>query len=59
MSHLESRPARGLGGSRWEYVFYIDIDGHRDDPAVAAALAELKTVAGFVKELGSYPAAVY
>lgn len=59
MSHLESRPARGLGGSRWEYVFYIDIEGHREDPAVAAALAELRAVAGFVKELGSYPAAVY
>ncbi|HEX5392727.1 MAG TPA: prephenate dehydratase, partial [Rhodocyclaceae bacterium] len=59
MSHLESRPARGLGGSRWEYVFYIDIEGHREDPSVAAALAELRAVAGFVKELGSYPAAVY
>lgn len=59
MSHLESRPARGLGGSRWEYVFYIDIDGHRQDAAVTAALTELRGVAGFVKELGSYPAAVY
>jgi chorismate mutase/prephenate dehydratase len=27
MSRLESRPARGFGGSRWEYVFYIDIEG--------------------------------
>ncbi|RTL47444.1 MAG: prephenate dehydratase [Rhodocyclaceae bacterium] len=59
MSHFESRPAKGLGGSRWEYVFYIDIDGHRLDPAVAKALGELREVAGYVKELGSYPVAVY
>jgi chorismate mutase/prephenate dehydratase len=55
MSRLESRPARtGL----WEYLFFVDLDGHRDDPAVAAALAELKQRAPFLKLLGSYPAAV-
>lgn len=59
MSRLESRPARGFGGSRWEYVFYIDIEGHRGDPAVARALEELLDRAGFVKLLGSYPKAVY
>ncbi|MCM2288563.1 MAG: prephenate dehydratase [Sulfuritalea sp.] len=59
MSRLESRPARGFGGSRWEYVFYIDIEGHRSEPAVARALDELRHRAGFVKELGSYPKAVY
>ena len=59
MSRLESRPARGFGGSRWEYVFYIDIEGHRSEPAVARALEELRRRAGFVKELGSYPKAVY
>ncbi|MDP1613581.1 MAG: prephenate dehydratase [Sulfuritalea sp.] len=59
MSRLESRPARGFGGSRWEYVFYIDIEGHRSEPAVARALEELRLRAGFVKELGSYPKAVY
>ena len=59
MSRLESRPARGFGGSRWEYVFYIDIEGHRSEPAVARALEELRHRAGFVKELGSYPKAVY
>jgi chorismate mutase/prephenate dehydratase len=58
MSRLESRPARGFGGSRWEYVFYIDIEGHRSEPAVARALEELRRRAGFVKELGSYPKAV-
>jgi chorismate mutase/prephenate dehydratase len=55
MTKLESRPARsGL----WEYVFYVDIEGHQDDVKVAAALAELKQVAAFVKVLGSYPVAV-
>lgn len=52
MSKLQSRPARfGL----WEYVFYIDIDGHQTDPEVAEALQELEKVAGFVKIFGSYP----
>jgi chorismate mutase/prephenate dehydratase len=55
MTKLESRPARsGL----WEYVFYMDIEGHQADVKVAAALAELKQVAAFVKVLGSYPVAV-
>jgi chorismate mutase/prephenate dehydratase len=55
MTKLESRPARsGL----WEYVFYMDIEGHQADVKVAAALAELRQVAAFVKVLGSYPVAV-
>lgn len=56
MSRLESRPARtGL----WEYLFFVDLVGHQSDPAVAAALAELREKAPFLKLLGSYPAAVY
>jgi chorismate mutase/prephenate dehydratase len=55
MTRLESRPARtGL----WEYVFYIDIEGYRSDANVARALAELEQQATFLKNLGSYPAAV-
>lgn len=55
MTKFESRPARsGL----WEYVFYMDIEGHQADVKVAAALAELKQVAAFVKVLGSYPVAI-
>ena len=55
MSKLESRPARsGL----WEYIFFVDIEGHQSDAKVAAALAELKQVAAFVKVLGSYPVAI-
>ena len=54
MSKLESRPAKsGL----WEYVFFVDIEGHQSDAKIADALRELKDVAAFVKVLGSYPVA--
>lgn len=54
MTKLQSRPARsGL----WEYVFYADINGHREDAEVAAALGELNERAAFVKVIGSYPVA--
>jgi chorismate mutase/prephenate dehydratase len=56
MTRLESRPARH---TLWDYVFFVDIDGHREEPKVAKALAELKQRAAFLKVLGSYPAAVY
>jgi chorismate mutase/prephenate dehydratase len=57
MTRLESRPARR---TLWEYVFYVDIEGHRDDPPVAHALEELARRAAYLKVLGSYPvAAVY
>ena len=55
MTRFESRPARtGL----WEYLFFVDFAGHRQDPAAAAALAEVATRAPFLKLLGSYPAGV-
>lgn len=57
MSRFESRPARGLGASEWKYVFFVDLEGHRTDPQVAAALAEMCAIAGFLKVLGSYPRA--
>lgn len=53
MSRLESRPSRaGL----WEYVFFVDIEGHQQDPKIAQALQELREIASFLKVLGSYPA---
>lgn len=52
MSRLESRPSRtGL----WQYVFFVDIEGHQQNENVAAALAELREKAAFLKILGSYP----
>ena len=56
MSRIESRPART---ALWEYLFFVDLEGHATDARVAAALAELKEKAPFIKLLGSYPAAVY
>jgi len=54
MTKLESRPSRtGL----WEYVFYIDVEGHRENETVKQVLVELKERAAFVKVLGSYPLA--
>lgn len=53
MSRLESRPSRT---NLWHYVFFVDIEGHQDDGNVAAALAELREKAAFLKILGSYPA---
>jgi len=56
MSRFESRPARS---GQWEYYFYIDVQGHPDEPRVAAALAELRAVCAFFKLLGSYPIDVH
>jgi chorismate mutase/prephenate dehydratase len=56
MCRIESRPAKARS-ARWEYVFFIDVEGHQSDARVAAAIAELKARALFMKVLGSYPAA--
>jgi chorismate mutase/prephenate dehydratase len=53
MTRFESRPART---GQWEYYFYVDIEGHRTDPAVAKALQDLQAQTAFFKVLGSYPA---
>ena len=56
MTRIESRPAR-MRSALWEYVFFIDVEGHQADEPVARALAELKRLAPYLKILGSYPAA--
>jgi chorismate mutase/prephenate dehydratase len=55
MTKFESRPSRV---ELWDYFFFIDIEGHRDDANVAAALADVAKIAGYLKVLGSYPMAV-
>jgi len=55
MSRIESRPSRR---GTWDYVFFVDINGHREQQEVAAALTALRLQAGMFKELGSYPKAV-
>ncbi|MDO6462042.1 prephenate dehydratase [Granulosicoccaceae sp. 1_MG-2023] len=55
LTRIESRPGQsGL----WEYVFFMDIEGHKDDPQIAPALKELKESLPFFRVLGSYPRAV-
>ncbi|MCB1801890.1 MAG: prephenate dehydratase [Gammaproteobacteria bacterium] len=55
MTRIESRPSRR---GNWDYVFFIDVNGHRDDETLAPALFALRQHAGMYKELGSYPKAV-
>jgi len=55
MAHIESRPSRqGL----WDYVFFIDIEGHSEDNLIAQALEIVKGSVNMIKLLGSYPKAV-
>ncbi|WP_280551551.1 prephenate dehydratase [Halomonas sp. 25-S5] len=55
MTRLETRPSRtGV----WNYVFFIDFKGHREEPRVAAMLEEVQLRAAEVKVLGSYPVGV-
>ena len=56
MTRIESRPARARF-ALWEYVFFIDVEGHQKDEPVARALGELKRLAPYLKVLGSYPVA--
>jgi chorismate mutase/prephenate dehydratase len=52
MTKIESRPSKRKA---WEYLFFIDCDGHFEDKKVANAIAELDLMSRFVKILGSYP----
>ncbi|MEW5786684.1 MAG: prephenate dehydratase [Pseudomonadota bacterium] len=55
LTKLESRPARGTA---WEYVFYLDIEGHRTSTNIQHALTALEGHCTFLKVLGSYPLAL-
>jgi len=55
MTRIESRPSHRR---KWDYVFFIDVEGHADEPHVARALAELKRRSSLLRILGSYPQAV-
>jgi prephenate dehydratase len=54
LTKIESHPRRNRP---WQYLFYLDFEGHWQDPAAEAALLGLLRRAGFVKMLGSYPTA--
>ncbi len=55
MTRIESRPSQR---GKWDYVFFIDIEGHVDDPRVAAALSGLQSRVSLYRVLGSYPRAL-
>jgi chorismate mutase/prephenate dehydratase len=55
MTRIESRPSRRR---KWDYVFFIDLEGHANDAPVAKALAELRKRASLFRVLGSYPRAI-
>lgn len=54
LTKIESRPRPG---QPWQYIFYLDFEGHSQDPECEAAIMGLLRRASFVKLLGSYPAA--
>ena len=55
MTKFESRPSRT---ELWEYLFFVDIEGHVQDEVIVKALAELQKKVAFLKVLGAYPVAV-
>jgi len=55
LSKVESRPSKRRP---WDYLFFIDVSGHYEDPAMKQALDELRVFCPLVKWLGSYPAAL-
>ncbi|MCI0518026.1 MAG: prephenate dehydratase [Woeseiaceae bacterium] len=55
MTRIESRPSRK---KNWDYVFFIDLEGHASDAALASALAELEKNSSLFRVVGAYPKAV-
>jgi chorismate mutase/prephenate dehydratase len=55
LTRLESRPSRI---ANWSYVFFIDCEGHKEDPALNDVLTKLDSEGNTIKLLGSYPKAV-
>lgn len=55
LTRVETRPSRT---GKWTYVFFVDFQGHKDDPKVDAVLTELSQIAAELRVLGSYPKAV-
>ncbi len=55
LARIQSRPAKG---ALWEYVFFVDILGHEDNPAIRDTLAEFERDGRLLRRLGSYPRAM-
>jgi chorismate mutase/prephenate dehydratase len=55
MTRIESRPSRKR---KWDYVFFLDLDGHADDPNVGKAIEKMKSKSSLLKVLGAFPKAI-
>lgn len=55
MTRIESRPSRR---GKWDYVFFVDVEGHVQEPHIAAAMKDLEVAASLFRVLGSYPCAI-
>ena len=55
MTRIESRPSRRR---KWDYLFFIDVMGHAEEPPLSIAIQQLKEQSSLFRVLGSYPAAV-
>ena len=55
MTRIESRPSRR---QNWDYVFFIDLEGHAEEPPLKEALAELEEGSSLFRLVGAYPKAV-
>jgi chorismate mutase/prephenate dehydratase len=55
LAKIESRPVKKKA---WEYLFFLDMEGHITDPPIAQAIDALKMRAQYIKILGSYPRVV-
>jgi chorismate mutase/prephenate dehydratase len=51
ITRIHSRPSRQKA---WDYVFFVDVEGHAKDDNVQRALAKLEAICPMVKQLGSY-----
>jgi len=52
LTSIQSRP---MPGRSWEYLFYLELEGHREDESVAKAMAEAEHAAQSCRVLGSFP----
>jgi len=55
ITRIESRPSRR---KNWDYVFFLDLDGHAEEAPLANALAELQEISSLFRVLGAYPTVV-
>jgi chorismate mutase/prephenate dehydratase len=55
ITRIESRPSRR---KNWDYVFFLDLDGHAEDPSLADALTDLEEISSLFRVLGAYPKVV-